>query len=365
MNSLSQAFPGCQQGPDGPTETTGFYKLRKTESRPESTGSPSPFLTSFAGISESSESDYLDLISQESLLPKKTDAENDLENDIPESLNWPKPARQVRCGSWALVRSCSDGHVFAKTLDCGREWCEKCRSSAHSRRLGRWLSKAQKIKEMGYLTVTLPLDKRPRSQKELRRLGLSITRILKRRGFFRGLRRDHFFGDKSRVWNPHFNFLLDSGYLNPELIESIKKAISGILKAEKIVLHYQFTQEVRLMLHWLKYITRPTFLKESWDPEMVEEFFNFRNAGSWGKWDDENKWALPEEEKKLANYKKVGAGICPTCGKKLEGGRVVLVEDFSEDLDWEQIWANVWQYKGPPENALLFRFFKIFADAKK
>ncbi len=269
--------------------------------------------------------------------------------------------RNIRCGSWALVRTCADGHTFAKSLDCGREWCEKCRASSHNRRMARWLPKAQKIKEMGYMVVTFPLDRRPRSAAELRKLGPAITGILKRRGFARGLRSWHTQGDKSSRWNPHLNFLMDGGYLSPERIDSIKAAVCGILKTEKIVIYYQYTQSVGKMLHWLKYVTRPTFLKRGWDEEMAEELHNFNRRGSWGTWDGEDAWALPEHEKKLSYYKKIEAGICPTCGKKLEGGHVVPVSDFSELAGWAQIWDRHWQFKGPPENVLVYRLFRDYA----
>lgn len=272
----------------------------------------------------------------------------------------PKINRNVLCGAWALVRTCEDGHTFAKSMDCGREWCETCRQTAHNRRMARWLPKAQKIKEMGYMVVTLPLERRPRTAAELRRLGPAITGILKRRGFLRGLRDWHFFGEKTIRWNPHLNFLMDGGFLSEEQLDSIKKAVCGILKIEKIVIYYQYTQSVGKMLHWLKYVTRPTFLKRGWDEEMAEELHGFNRRGSWGEWDDEDKWALPENEKKLSYFKKIEAGICPTCGKKLEGGSVCKVEDLEYTPGWEKIWDKHWQFKGPSENVLIYRLFKDY-----
>jgi len=277
-----------------------------------------------------------------------------------------KAHRYIRCGSWALVRSCSDGHTFAKSLDCGREWCEKCRTSSHGRRMGRWLPKAQKIKEMAYLIITLPVYRRPRTASGLRKIDKGITEILKRWGFARGLRRWHTYGDKSVRWNPHLNFLMDGGFLSERHLEFLKKEIYEFLKVEKAVVYYQYTQSVGKILHWLKYVTRPTFLNESWDFEMAEELHNFRNSAWWGKWDDDDKWNLPEKEKKLAYYKKIEAGVCSTCGKKLEGGRVVSTDLFVDEKNpgWEQIWKNVWQYKGPPENVLMYRLLKDFALLK-
>jgi len=353
----------------------------------------------------------------------------------------------VRCGAWALIRSCLDGHTFAKTLDCGREWCGKCRASSHGRRKGRWFSKLQKLREVGFLTVTFPLDRRPRTAKGLKEIESKITGILMRRDFDRGLRRWHTHGENNGAlisglqgsgvealvpglrqsiprWHPHLNFLLDAGYLSPEFLNSLKKVIGETLKIEKVNLYYQYTQDVKRILHWLKYVTRPTFLKREWDKEMAEELYDFRNSGWWGQWEDpgprlswpgpfgektikelglkeakileelwlakivkaeelrldrveagyfEDKWSLPKEEKHLAFFKKIEVGICPTCGKKLEGGRIVSVNDFVSSPaksipklpDWEKIWDNVWQYKGPPENVLVYNLFKGFAAVQK
>lgn len=320
--------------------------------------------------------------------------------------------RIVHCGAWVLIRSCIHLHRFGKKIDCGREWCEKCRASSHGRRKARWFSKLQKLREVGYLIITFPLDRRPRTAEGLKKIESIITGILKRRGFARGLRRWHTHGENrgggvpgslgleatalipgSRQvisrWHPHLNFLLDAGYLEPEFIDSIKKAIGETLKIEKMNLYYQYTQDVKRMVYWLKYVTRPTFLKREWDEEMAEELYDFRNSGWWGQWEDpgprktkkaeelrlariktgyfEDKWFLPEKEKKLAFFKKVEVGICPTCGEKLLGGRLVSVDYFSDEKNsgWEQIWKNVWQYKGPPENVLMYRLLKDFAQVEK
>jgi len=335
----------------------------------EKKGIPGPLGGLPGGGPASGSAFYLEYVAKSHTAPGIESREEHGKREVLGRIPGRKIHREVRCGSWALVRACPDGHTFAKSLDCGREWCEKCRTSSHGRRMARWLPKLQKIKEMGYLVVTLPLSRRPRSESELQKIGYSVTGILRRRGFTRGLRRWHTHGEERSgtitPWAPHLNFLMDGGFLSEECLDSIKKAICGVLKAEKIVVYYQYTQDVSQIVHWLKYVTRPTFLKKEWDPDMAEELYNFRNSGWWGRWDDEDKWTLPEKEKKLAYFKKVEAGICPTCGKKLEGGHVVKVEDLLELPGWAQIWERVWQYKGPPENVLIYRLLKDFAVCEK
>lgn len=274
----------------------------------------------------------------------------------------PKMAKCVRCGAWALVRACEDQHTFGKTIDCGREWCEKCRASSHSRRLARWLPKAQKLGEIGYFVLTFPFEDRPRTAEKCREIGEKVYRFLKRRGFSRGLRRWHWFGEKPGVWNPHLNLLVGGGWIEKEKLLEFREELGAIL-GSRINLNYQYCQSVGKIFHKLKYITRATWKDASWAPELKDEFFNFRNTWSWGKWEDDDKWALPESEKGLANVRKIGAGICPTCGKKLLKGRICKVEDLDSSPGWEKIWEGVWQHKGPPENVLLYRLFQDFKGA--
>jgi hypothetical protein len=242
---------------------------------------------------------------------------------------------------------------------------------------------------MAYLVATFPPENRPRTMAGLEKFGWVITEILKRRGFERGLRHWHFFGDKSKVWNPHLNFLMDRGFINPEDLDAIKKEICEELGLGQVVLNYAYSRAFGKRFHWIKYVLRATFLYQGWDFKMAEELYNFRNSAAWGQWEEGrplktkkleelrlarvaagyfvDKWALPEKEKKLAYFKKVEAGLCPTCGKKLEGGRVVSVDFFTDEKNrgWEKIWENVWQLKGPPENVLLYRLLLDYSRTKK
>lgn len=314
-------------------------------------------------------SNYLESIAKTPLTPGKTTS-----FDKPEMPSFLIPGRKkngdgpsrglegdsvpLHCGKWAVVGRCECGRQFAKSLSCGREWCTRCRKSAHGRRMARWLSKAQKMGVMGYLVVTFPEDKRPRTKKALGRIGRLITRALVRRGFDRGLRRWHFFGEQPFVWHPHLNFLFESGYLDDEKLESLKRAIRGILKLDEAVIYYQYSEAVNQKIHWIKYVTRPTFLRKKWDVVMAAELRNFRNCVSWGKWEDKDKWSFPAAMEKTLSYRaKIERGICPVCDSKIQWSRPVKIDELF-DRGFEEIWAGLWQERPPPEKVLEFEFFK-------
>ncbi|MBA7671597.1 hypothetical protein ES703_79756 [subsurface metagenome] len=264
----------------------------------------------------------------------------------------------LHCGKWAMIGRCGCGRHFAKSLDCGREWCPRCKESAHGRRMARWLSKAFKMDIMGYLVITFPEGQRPRTKKALSRIGTLITEALIRRGYKRGLRRWHFFGEKSNAWHPHLNFLFESGYLDDEKLESIKKLIREILGLDNAVIYYQYSQAVNKKIHWIKYVSRPTFLKKKWDVAMAVELHNFRNSVSWGKWADKDKWSFPAGTEKTLGYRaKIGGGICPACDSKIEWSRPVKIDELFEK-GFDEIWPGIWQERPPPEKVLEFEFFK-------
>ncbi|GAI00568.1 unnamed protein product, partial [marine sediment metagenome] len=129
------------------------------------------------------------------------------------------------CGTWATMGECESGHKFAKALDCGREWCRECKETSHRRRFARWLTKAFQIEEMGQLVVTAEPIKRWRKKEDFRQIGQVVKEVLWALGFERGFRRWHWFGNKSNAWNPHLNFLLESGYLDPDFLDLIKEQI--------------------------------------------------------------------------------------------------------------------------------------------
>lgn len=234
------------------------------------------------------------------------------------------------CGGWAAVGSCALGHAVARTILCGREWCEDCGqkdSDAHRRRWARWLPKARQMRSMGYLVVTFP----PAFRAELRtKTGLSdaakrVTNLLRSLGFSRGLRRWHFFGDESTTYHPHLNYLLDSGRITKAKLESIKVFLLAEFGFD-CVIHYQYTTVPAKMMHLLKYVTRPTFLQREWDHELADALYNCRITWAWGKWDTPVQWAMDSARPDVTpQAQAVLRGTCPHCGGELAWARGVTL----------------------------------------
>jgi len=289
-------------------------------------------------------SNYLEYVAKVSTPEKKENLADDFS---------PLESRGRLCGVWATMGECENGHKFAKALDCGREWCGECRETSHRRRFGRWLSKAFKIEEMGYLVVTFEGDKRPRKKEDFRQIGQVIKDVLMALGFGRGFRRWHWFGNKTDIWNPHLNFLLESGYLEPEFFALIKEQIREAIGVENAVIYYHYSDKIGKKIHWLKYVTRSTFLKRWWDLDMADELKNFRNCVSWGKWEDEDKWGLPDHEKIYGYIAKIEMSVCPCCGSKIHWSKTLHLDDLAV-LDYQQIWLKVWQARPPPSKVLVF-----------
>ena len=254
------------------------------------------------------------------------------------------------CGYWSIVGECLNGHKFAKKLGCGREWCPECRDDFHMRRLGRWLPKARQIGVMGYLVITTPESNRPRSKQEFYRIRKAIYRGLKRLGIERGLSRWHWFGDKEpRGWYPHLNLLLDFGFMDGSKLQRIKRLVGKVLGTDMVVVNYRYTRNVKKMLHWLRYVTRATFLESSWDKEMAEEIYHFNNCHCFGSWEDKPRWDIPLTLGKLTEISHLEDGFCPYCHSPIEwfGGISALERSHNlEALGYQKIGGGY--YSIPP-----------------
>jgi len=256
---------------------------------------------------------------------------------------WPLPFEgkqlELPCPGWAIVGECENGHGFAKELYCGREWCPVCGlnwSATHKRRFARWLPKARQIQGMAYLVITFPDPSRARlrDKQELSRVGKGVKVILQDRGIARGLRRWHWFGEQGGVWNPHLNILLEGGYRGRRWLRELRAEIASLVREKDIVIHYQFTRQPAKMVHWLKYITRATFLEKSWDQAMVHELYGFRNTWSWGKWEDSLAWDFDHGEGHFEAIESLENGLCPKCNLPLDWSRPVA-----------RIWLDIWSAK--------------------
>ena len=248
---------------------------------------------------------------------------------------------------WFVAGECDNGHRFAKTLVCNKEWCEVCGeegSVAHKRRWVRWLPKINQMGSMGVFTFTMPLEVRDsyRTKKRLSQLGHGIQERLKELGYYRGLRRWHWFGDLSGRYHPHLNCLVDGGFVSKGKLEAIKRAYAGLLGVDLADVHYHYRRSPGEMIHSLKYTTRATFLDCEWDLKMAMELRGFRNMVVWGRgqWADLKKnpeaavWTLADLKGKakaevegldIESIDALAQKTCPVCGEAVSWGEALPI----------------------------------------
>jgi len=136
-------------------------------------------------------------------------------------------------------------------------------------------------------------------------------------------------------YNPHCNVLVDGEYLEPELLEGIKAALRQALNVPDLIISYSYFDKPGQMVQKGRYITRATFLQESWSPYMANELWNFRNMRWWGTWVKVDKttgklpegvavWELldaaaeGEDVEGLEAVASLQGGVCPDCGQPLK-----------------------------------------------
>ena len=267
---------------------------------------------------------------------------------------------------WFIPGECENGHRFAKQIVCGKEWCGVCGadgSVAHMRRFARWLPKIQQVEVMGYFVFTIPeaLRAKYRTKKALGKLGHQVQELLKGFGYSRGLRRWHFFGDKSTKWHPHLNCLVDGGFVSPRKLGAIKSAYASLLGADVVDVNYRYRISPGKMVHSLKYVARATFLDYNWDLEMAMGLWGFRNMVVWGRgqWDNEPCWSLADlggkakaevEGLDIEAINSIVAGVCPVCGSALIWGEALPL-GLLDMVEKRSLGAGYWRLadmRSPP-----------------
>jgi hypothetical protein len=189
-----------------------------------------------------------------------------------------------------LVGKCENGHTWIQDTTCKREDCFVCGvegSIAHYRRYVRGVPYIFEIYEdegvLGYLVITFDkneLDCKKITKKDFTKIRRYVIRMLKRElGSVRGIARWHWAGEKSRDFYPHLNVLFGNGYIERKKLDRIKMLIYEKLGVK--VVHYSYTRNIIKMLHWLRYVVRPTFLLQN---QVSYSFIKgFRNNVVFGK----------------------------------------------------------------------------------
>jgi len=271
-----------------------------------------------------------------------------------------------------IPAECENGHRFAKELVCNKEWCSVCGedgSIAHNRRFMRWLPKIRQFENMGYFVFTIPESSRGqyRAKRELAILGHKVQELLKSYGYCRGLRRWHFFGDKSTRYHPHLNCLVDGGFVSPQKLDVIKAAYTRLLGVDLADVNYHYRRSPGQMVHTLKYVARATFREYEWNIDMALELRGFRNMVVWGRglWDGPPVWSLADlkgrvrDEVEGLDIQAIDAlvnKVCPVCGKPIKWGEALpigllsIVEKRSLGAGYWRVLPNTHPPPGLPDD---------------
>lgn len=269
---------------------------------------------------------------------------------------------ELLCPGWATFGECEDGHHFAKELICNREWCPECGGKdgkGHQRRKASWLPKVRQMESIGYFVPTVPPELREeyRDPRVLAEKGKAFKRLMQRLGFSRGLRRWHWFGEDHRGegdhdgavpgYHPHLNVLVGAGYIEPELLDKVKRGWGRILGVPlaRVNVYYEYATTVPKMLHLMNYVLRPTFTHWEWDQELAYRVIGFRHTLSWGKWDGEPLWDVPAGESPSSQLLAVNEGRCPVDGKRIKWSNIGPAKNLREP-DWEGLGGGYWMFNG-------------------
>ena len=260
------------------------------------------------------------------------------------------------CGTLALLGEDEDGNRIAKRIACGREWCQDCRKIAHHRRIARVLDHLMQVYPMAYDVITFSLEVRPllHDPRVLSLLARKVRRLYRRLGYQKVYTRWHFFGDKSNIYNPHLNILYDGRWLSKDELAQFKDAIRRALLPRSIskliqkdlVIHHQYTRNPKKMMHWVRYVTRATFLEREWDEPLAESLYGFHNGGWAGTWKDPKKWRLTGTDKKYNPLINLAKRLHPVSGKPIKWNKrplpwaLVLMEEPTD--------IGAWLYLLPP-----------------
>ena len=193
------------------------------------------------------------------------------------------------------------------------------------------------------MVITFPLKVRwmMRDPQMLARIGKKVRRLLRKRGYRKLYTRWHFFGEHGEKYHPHLNVLLDGGYLSPEELASLKdlicrKLLSPTMRkigGSKMVIHYDYTQEAKRKVHWIKYVTKASFSDIQWDEALAHKLYGFHNGCFAGTWNDPPKWKLTGIDKKFNALLPLAEGKHPVSGKPIVWNRrplpfvLVLMEE--------------------------------------
>jgi hypothetical protein len=249
-----------------------------------------------------------------------------------------------------LIAECPEcKNKFLQYTSCKREDCPICGKEGSVAHYRRFIEGLPKILEMykksgvvGYIVITWNKKQDIEiNKKTFGKIRRYIIRMMKREIRTRGIARWHWGGEQSRDFYPHLNILFESGYIEKSKLERIKKLIEKKLNVK--VVYYQYSRNIGKILHWWRYVSRPTFLKQNQVSYSVIK--GFRNTIYFGEFEKEKEINIKEWWKRIEEYFEKGyfdveeinfvyvycliRSRCPYCGEKLKWKKI----DFWEYME--------------------------------
>jgi len=267
-----------------------------------------------------------------------------------------------------ITGKCGSGHIFAKQLVCGKEYCPDCgneESITHNRRISRWWNKIFSFKTVGYLVVTVPSEfldffKNRKNLSEFKKYSI-IT--MKELGFKQGLFRFHWYGDcklcegkgcdeckgtgAGNVWRPHINILVEQGYLKEEIFKNFTDSLKSYFRCffESITgepmpegkdnVFYSYRSTPEKICHTLKYVTRSTF--RIYNKEIADLLHGFRASQTWGKFGNIKHETMNNSTILLEN------GKCPCCKLPIKWNPILIKTEIFRKLNFIDIKDGYYQ----------------------
>ncbi|MBA7590144.1 hypothetical protein ES708_32251 [subsurface metagenome] len=199
------------------------------------------------------------------------------------------------------------------------------------RKVARCLPRVQQFETMAYLVIRPPNKLQPLLRGKASRASFTtkVWKALRAVGYRRGVWFKHDFGERSTRYAFHLNILVDGGYLEPEVLDQLKRKLRRLIYPQSVIrkwgdkldIFYEYRQTPAEMMHTLNYCTKATFLDTAWDEELAGNLFREHYSGCWGKWNEAPKWELPESARKLQTLVSLQEGSCPKCGEPVTWGR--------------------------------------------
>jgi len=248
-----------------------------------------------------------------------------------ERFPWGRKQKFV-CGGWVRAKHC--GYEYWARATCDREWCPECgkpNSLYHRKLYHKFLGVMVKMfargQVLGYMVITCPEDLREKwkNPDELRKVREYLREMFAREGIRITLWKWHFAGDRGRRWYPHLNLVFPLGYMEKEKLERVRRLIERHLGVR--VIYYQYTRSIKKVMHWARYISRPTWNLQ--DEVSPEKFKNFRKWGVWGgdKLGEREKRYLSEREREEF-WMTLGVLVSVLAGNGGDGESVECVDDL-------------------------------------